>query len=131
MSQRAQRWTLWLAFFVLVPVPFMLAATGFAPPLRILFLASVFGAVVVADGAQGPMPIFVALLLTEVVLSGALLRVAAGLVLRLFGRVAPERFVTPLVAGVVVGLLCMSFFDVYYTPHSSSGPYSNLAGLFD
>ena len=131
MSQRALRWTLWLAFFGLVPVPFMLAATGFAPPLRILFLASVFGAVVVADGAQGPIPIFVALLFTEAVLFGVLARYAARLVLWLFGRLAPERFVTPLVAGVVAGLLCMSFFDVYYTPHSSSGPYSNLAGLFD
>ena len=57
MSRRAQKWTLGLAFFALVPVPFVMAATGFAPPLRVLFLASLLGAVAVVDGAEGPMPI--------------------------------------------------------------------------
>ena len=131
MSPRAQKWTLWLAFFGLVPVPFMLAATGFAPPLRILFLASVTGAVAIADGAEGPMRIFLGVLFGQVIIWTTLSYFAARLVLKIFTRLAPARFVTPLVAVTVLSLLCMSSFDVYYTPHSSSGPYANLAGLFD
>ena len=57
MSRRAHRWVLGLAFFALLPVPFMMVSNGFAPPLRVLFLASVLGAIAVVDGAQGPMRI--------------------------------------------------------------------------
>ena len=131
MSRRAQRWILGLAFFALVPVPFIMASSGFAPPVRILFLASVMGAIAVVDGTQGPMAIFLALLFGELALFSALSYFSAGLVLRVFARPAGGRFVTPLIALTVLSLLCLSFFEIYHTPHSSSGPYSNLAGLFD
>ncbi len=131
MSRRAQKWILWLALFGLMPVPFVLAGTAFAPPLRILFLATLLGGVAVADGAQGPMLIFLGLLFGEVVIFGTLSYLAAGLVLRVFGKLAPQRFVAPLVAVTIASLLGLSFLDIYHTPHSSSGPYSNIAGLFD
>ena len=57
MSRRVQKWLLVLAFFGLVPVPFIMVATGFAPPLRVLFLSSVLGAIAIVDGAEGPLPI--------------------------------------------------------------------------
>ena len=69
-------------------------------------------------------------LFVEVALFGGLCYLLAGLVLRLFRR-APERFVAPLIAATVISLLCLSSFEIYRTPHSSSGTYSNLAGIFD
>ena len=36
-----------------------------------------------------------------------------------------------LVLGLAAALVLLSLFDVYVTPISSSGRYSNLAGLFD
>jgi hypothetical protein len=131
MSQRAQKWSLWLAFFALVPVPFVLAATGFAPPLRVLFLASMLGAIALVDGAQGPMPIFLGLLFGQVALFAALAYLAAHLLLRAFARLVSERWVSALVGLTIALLLCVSFFDIYYTPHSSSLPYANVTGLFD
>lgn len=131
MSRRAQRWILGLAFFTLAPVPIFMISTGFAPPVRVLFLASVLGAVAVADGAQGPMLMLLGVLLFELALFCALSYFAAGFVLRGFERLAAGRFVSPLIALTVFSLLCMSGFDVYHTPLSSSGPYSNLAGLLD
>ena len=61
----------------------------------------------------------------------ALSDLAAGCVVTLFARLAAARFVSPLVLLTVLVLLGVSMLDVYHTPHSSSGPYSNLTGLFD
>jgi hypothetical protein len=131
MSPSAHRWILGLAFFVLLPVPFIMISSGFAPPVRILFLASVLGAIAVVDGVQGPMVIFLAVLFAELAIFSALSYLLARIVHRAFERPAGGKFVTPLVALTVVSLLCLSFFEVYRTPHSSSRPYSNIAGLLD
>ena len=131
MPRRVHRWILGLAFFALVPVPFIMISAGFAPPVRVLFLASLLGAIAVVDGAQGPMPIFLGVLFTELALFFALSYLSSGIVLRLFEKLAGGRFASLLVALTVVSLLCLSFFEVYQTPHSSSGPYSNISGLLD
>lgn len=131
MSRRAQRWVLGLAFFVLVPVPFLMISSGFAPPLRVLFLASVLGAIAVVDGAHGPMLIILGVVFAELALFSGLTYLASGIVLRAFERPAGGKFVSPLIALTVASLLCLSFFEIYQTPHSSRGPYSNLTGLFD
>jgi len=131
MPRRVHRWILGLAFFALVPVPFIMISIGFAPPVRVLFLASVLGAIAVVDGVQGPMPIFLGVLFFELALFSALSYFTSGIVLRVFERPAGGRFVSPLVALTVVSLLGLSFFEIYQTPASSSGPYSNITGLLD
>ena len=131
MSRRAQKWSLGLAFFAFVPVPFMLAAAGFAPPLRVLFLAVVVGAIALADGVEGPMPIFLGLLFGQLAFFAALSYLAARLMVGAFARLAPERWVPALVGLTVASLVCLSLFDIYHTPHSSSLPYTNVTGLFD
>ena len=131
MSHRVQMGSLWLAFFALVPVPFILAATGFAPPLRVLFLAAILSAIALVDGVQGPMPIFLGLVFGQVALFAALAYLAARLLLLAFARLVSERWVPALVGLMIALLLCVSFFDIYHTPHSSSLPYANVTGLFD
>jgi hypothetical protein len=131
MTPRARKWLLALAFFCLVPVPFLLIETGFAPPLRVLFLASVFGAVAIVDGVQGPMAAFLLLLYVEAALFGVLSYLAAGVALRALAWLAPERFLWPLVVVTIGALLLLSWFEIYHTPHSSAEQYASLVGLFD
>jgi hypothetical protein len=45
----ARRW-LWIAALVTMPVPFFLAQVEWAPVLRLAFLSSLFGAVMLAEG---------------------------------------------------------------------------------
>ena len=131
MSRRSLKWTLWLAFTLLVPVPFIMIVTGFAPPVRVWFLTWVLGAIAIADGAQGPMAILLGVLVVEGLFFAGLAYFAAGLALSGFARWLPARFVAPLGAVTVTSLLCMSFFEIYHLPHSSKAMYTNVTGLFD
>lgn len=130
MSPRMLKLALWLALFALLPVPLLFPEQGLVPTLRIAFLATMLGAVTIVDGAPGVMAIFALLPLLQAVGYSLLLWLVASLLLRATKGLAP-RSQALLVAGIAVLLLGLSSFEIYRTPLSSSGPYSNLAGILD
>jgi hypothetical protein len=131
MSTRATRWVLWIALFATLPVPFFVTAPGFAPTLRIAFLALLLGAVYVSDGGPGVTAMMTVFPVVQTVVYGALLYLLARLVAGLVERVASPRFRPLLALGLVAVLVGASFFEIYRTPHSSGGPYSNLVHLLE
>ena len=56
---------LWLVFVVVIPVPFFLVEVGMVPAVRLLMLALVHVAIIVAEGSQGAVAVAAALLLTQ------------------------------------------------------------------
>ena len=130
MSPRTLKAVLFVALFVTLPVPFFFAEPGFAPPLRIAFLTLTIGVITAADGAVGVMPLFLLFLTIQTLVYSALAWGLAALAIRLT-RPASPRAQRSLVGAMVIALFAFSSGEVYHTPHSSSGPYANLAGILD
>jgi len=130
MSTRATRWLLFSALALTLPLPFFLAGLELAPLARLLFLEGVMLAVVASDGFAGTAGLFLAFLAVEGVLLAAGLWGLACLAARIL---RPARPVTRAAcAGIAaISLLGLSCLEIYRTPHSSSGPTSNLLGIFD
>ena len=130
MSTRAARWLLFGALCLTLPVPFFMAALEVAPLARCAFLAGVMGAVVAADGLGGTAPLFAAFLLAQALVYAGLLWAVAWLAARALARSgAPAR--GAVVGAAVAALLGLSLFEIYRTPHSSSGDRANLLRILD
>jgi hypothetical protein len=130
MSTRAARWLLFAAFGLTLPLPFFMAALEIAPLARCLFLAALMGAVVAADGTGGTAPLFAAFLLAQGLAYAGALWGAAWLAARGLAR-AGARARGAWVGAVVAALLGLSLFEIYRTPHSSSGATASLLGILD
>ena len=126
MSRRGARRLLWIAALLTVPVPFYLGQPETAPVLRLAFLTGLLCSVAVAEGGRVLLTLcglgFVQLLAWT-----ALLRVGAGLVV----RVSPDAARTPVALALVVGLCVVSTFEIYETALSSTRLYSSVWHLFE
>ena len=125
--KRARR-CLWLVLCLTLPLPFWTSTAGFAPPVRPLFVSTLIGGI--ALGApNGPLPFFLAALLTQAVVGIGLMYLLARLLLRVLaesdGAIRARRL-----AAIVLSLLVMSLFSIYRIPLGSSGTRANLLGLF-
>ncbi len=130
MSTRATRWLLFSVLALTLPLPFFMAGLELAPLARLLFLEGVMLAIVASDGFAGTAGLFLAFLAVEGLLLAAGLWGLASLVARILRRTRPAT--RAACAGIAaVSLLALSSFEIYRTPHSSSGPTSNLLGIFD
>jgi hypothetical protein len=130
MSTRATRWLLFLVLLLTLPVPFFMAGVELAPLVRLLFLEGIMLAVVASDGFAGTAGLFAAILAVEGLLLVAGIWGLAWGASRALSGVSPAA--RAACAGIAaLALLGLSSFEIYRTPHSSSGPTANLLGIFD
>jgi hypothetical protein len=127
IAERRSRRLLWLAFALSLPLPFMALQLGFAPPLRMFFLALLsFGFFLSAPEAASGM-------LTVVLAVQGLLW--------LLGTRLLARFVTSAMGGsggvdtrrliaVLGGLVVLALLPVYRLPFSSGERQTSWLGLF-
>ena len=131
LSRKATRRLLYVALFVTLPVPFYLGALEVSPALRMFFLTSLTLAVVATEGGAGYLGSLALIAAGQSLLWALLIWGLAAVVALGLGRVARGRLHLALTAGLVLLLLGLGTLEIYRTPLSSDGPYSNLAGLFD
>ena len=107
---------------LLLPVPFVVLVTGFAPVARLLLIGGLTASVWVVDpdGLSG-------------IIGGALLGQALvwGAVLYFATRFAARRRPPRAVAAAIAVLAVASLFPIYTTPFSSTGTSSNVLGILD
>jgi hypothetical protein len=125
----ARRW-LWIAALVTMPVPFFLAQVEWAPVLRLAFLSSLFGAVMLAEGG-GTAILLGVLGILQTFLYAGLFYLAAGLAAHGVQRIASPPMRVAAVGTVVFLLVASAQLPIYETPLSSARLRSNVWQLFD
>jgi hypothetical protein len=127
ISSAQARRLLWLAFVLILPLPFFALQIGFAPPMRMLFVASLI--LGVFSSAPDPTAgLYLGFFLGQGLLGSGVCYVLARVVLRWLG--GPEgvrrgRFIAGLAAMAVLAM-----FPIYYAPYSSAQMQTNWLGLF-
>jgi hypothetical protein len=125
----ARRW-IWLAALVTMPVPFYIGQVEWAPVLRLAFLTSLFGLVLVAEGGPSVL-LFSALGLLQTAIYTGLFFLAAGLAARALSRIKGPPLRIAAVGTAVFLLLASSQLPIYQTPLSSTRMRSDLWHLFE
>jgi hypothetical protein len=127
VSEKAIQRILFGVCMLALPVPFLALESGTAPPLRLLFMGSLVGGILVQD------PDIMSSLLTALYLGQGLLW-SAGLFFAtrfVARRLAASALRTPVVCALAIVLIGVSFFPIYRTPFSSAGLHTNILELFD
>jgi hypothetical protein len=131
MSVRQARWVLWLAAFCMLPLPFFLVETGFAPLLRMALLAGINVAVIVTEGSSGAVGIASAIIVAELLAYAFALWVVSGWLVRAFEGLS-RRVVAAVVLTIIAAAVAVTTtHDVYRTPFRPDAPRSNLLHLLD
>jgi hypothetical protein len=125
----ARRW-LWLAALATMPVPFYLGEVEWAPVLRLAFLTSLFGAVMLAEGGRTVI-LFGCLGILQTALYAGLFFAGAHLVSRLVARIGEPPLRIAAVGTAVFLLVASAQLPIYQTPLSSTRLHSNLWHLFE
>jgi hypothetical protein len=125
----ARRW-LWLAALATMPVPFYLGTVEWAPVLRLAFLASLFSAVMLAEGGRTAI-LFGCLGILQTALYAGLFFLAAHLASRAIERIGEPPLRVAAVGTAVFLLFASAQLPIYETPLSSTRLYSNLWHLFE
>jgi hypothetical protein len=113
----------------MLPLPFYLVETGYAPLLRIALLAGITLAVIVAEGTSGAVGIASAIVLAQVATYAAVTWLASGWMVKLLGR-GSRRTMTAVTMGILIaGLIVTSSVDLYRTPFRRDAPRSSLIDL--
>ena len=127
MSEAATRRLLWLAALCLAPLPFAGLAPGVAPPLRLLLLGAMTGAVALGDPDR-MSAIFTAIFLGQGLAWALVIYGVARLLAR---SLRSPRLRAVVALDVLMLLLGASLFPIYRTPFSSTGVHASVAGLLD
>jgi hypothetical protein len=121
----AARRVLWVAALLLIPVPYWAIEVERAPVARLVLLAAVTGAAMLAEpGGVGS------------IVGGALVAQAIlwllvwAVVARLVERRLRATWRTPAVALIVAALLVIALLPVYRMPFARTGPRANVLGIF-
>ena len=130
MSRKAVRRLLFVVALLTVPIPFYLGEPELAPVLRLAFITSLMGRVLLAEGG-GTLATLVGLGAAQILVWGGLLFVASALLAWRIDRlrVAPVRIA--IVSAIAIGLLGVSLAPIYDTPLSSKRMRSNVLQLFE
>lgn len=122
---------LWLVLLVTLPLPFFWTEPGLAPAVRIAFLAGLMCLLAIADGVGTNMPAFLTILIAQTLFWLALLYALAAIAVRVSRRLLSEQAARTCLIAVTAALFAASLFEIYHTPHSSSGPWANLVRILD
>jgi hypothetical protein len=121
----AARRVLWLAALFLIPVPYWAIEVERAPVARLVLLAAVTGAAMLAEPG-GVGSIVGGALVAQAILWLVVWAVVARLVERRLGAATRGT----AVALIVATLLVIALLPVYRTPFARTGPRTNLLGIF-
>lgn len=131
MSPRVARLLLWAAAALLVPLPFFLAQSGHVPAARIAMLGAITAAVAVVEGTHGMVAVAAAMLLAQALVYLLLQRIAAGLLVRLLGRLAPGALLPATLALVLLGAALSAGLDLYRDPFRARGLHANVLSVYE
>jgi len=116
---------LWVAALFLIPVPYWAIEVERAPVVRLVLLAAVTGATMLAEpGGVG------SIVGGALVAQAILWLVVWAVVARLVERQLRASWRTPAVALIVAALLIVALLPVYRVPFARAGPRANLLGIF-
>ena len=129
MSRRAVRTWLWIAALVTIPVVYLVPETERAPTLRLAFITAIMSAVYLTEGAG--MLLLAGLMATlQLVIWSLLLFAGAAIVSRPLMKL-PHITRTVVTLTLVAVMIGASFFEIYYTPISSTRMRSSLLHVFE
>lgn len=127
MSLRGARWAIWLLLFWTAPVPYMLGGIETAPLIRLLSFTALTVAALVAEGPGGYVwNTFIALGVLQLALYGIGLYFCAALAARATVRLQPSGRLVVVAIAVIAVVAITGSMQLYETPMSSRGLYSNL-----
>ncbi len=130
MTRSTARRLLWIVVLTTLPVPFFLGEPELAPVLRLAFLTSLMGAVLVAEGGS-TLAAFVGLGAAQTLGYGLLLWLSASLVAGVLEGFRTSAARSAVVAIIAIVLFAASFSEIYDTPLSSSRSRSSLFQIFE
>ena len=125
-TRRTRRW-LWLGALAMCPLPYLLAAEGYVPVVRMLLLACVSAAYAGLVDGSGLAWTMVALLLAHVVAGAAVLWLAAAIVARVLPPPARQRTVAIV---LVLGFAVANAIYLYRTPFDDAALHARWFELF-
>ncbi len=130
-SRHSLRLIWFTALFLLLPWPWGGLASSFVPAARYLMLAGAGLSVGLTEGAEGPVPWILGLLVLAAVVSTGLCWLLAGGVVRALWRAVPEprTRLRLSVALVALGLLLALVLHPYQTPYGHA-PRASWLELF-
>ncbi len=113
MSKRGARGLLWLALLCAVPVPILIAGTGWVPVLRLLMISALTVAVMLIESTKGAVPLMLLVFGLQALVFGLGLWLLAWLVT----RVLPARLCVGLAVVVALGGAVAWFGGFYADPY--------------
>ncbi len=123
---RWPKWTLFVAFLLTVPVPFlMLVVGGIVPTFYIIYLA-IQGIVVALPKFTTEGFWMLGILWAHVLILGGLLYLAATGTTWILFRLLSLRLALFFVVLFIVALFAVSIFEIYRVPGHNSSPPANL-----
>lgn len=129
MSRRAIFWLVFGALVLALPVPMLGPFESLVPPVRYAILLGAASAVALAEGAAGPVPLILALLAANLVVSLGAAGVAAWIVSRALGALRSPALRGGLAVGAVLtGLALAASLPVYETGFGRA-PTASLLGV--
>lgn len=131
MSPRTSRRLLWAALVLMLPAPFFLAETGLVPPARILMLALITLAVIVAEGPQGVAGLSAAFLFAQALAYIALSWLAALVIARVVGLLGRRVLAVSSLILVLVGATLAMGWNLYRDPFRSHSLHVNLLRVYE
>jgi len=129
LNARAIRWLLFGTLVLTLPFPMLGPFAALVPPVRYAILLGAAAAVALAEGAAGPVPLILALLGLNVVVSLAAAWISAWAVSRALGALRSPALRAALAVGAVcVGLALAASLPIYETSFGRA-PTANLLGV--
>ena len=129
MSARAIFWLVFGALVLALPFPMLGPFESLVPPVRYAILLGAASAVALAEGAAGPVPLILAMLALNLVVSLAAAWIAAWIVSRALGALRSPVLRTGLALGVVgLGLVVAASLPIYATAFGRT-PTAGLLGV--
>ena len=131
MSTRAARWMLWIAFVLMVPVPFLMLGSGWVPAARLIMLGGISLAVALFENASGAVGMLSVILLAQGLLYMGLLWLAAHFASRWLDRFSSRTATAVTLVVVAAGVLIASTFELYRGPYRAQSPRANLLHVYE
>ena len=129
MSRRGLRWIWFLGLFLLAPWPLSAIGDAYVPAVRYLMLASAGLAVAFAEGAQGPVPLIIGLMVVAALGYTALCVALAGLIVRALERLGQIPALGITLLALCVALAVALIGTPYLTPFGHA-PRGGLLEIF-
>jgi len=129
MSARAIRWLLFGALALALPFPMLGPFAAVVPPVRYAILLGAAGAVALAEGVAGPVPLILGLLALNLVASLAAAWIAAWIVSRVLGALPSPAWRSGLALGAVCAGLALAASLPLYETTFGRAPTASLLGV--